>query len=402
MAAALWAPLFQRPEFVREALVGKHPTDLDSRLGNSAGCAAALLAERKRQGLVRRRTVQGGPPWEPLSLPRLPRNPYIVGPPITNPRDFYGREEDLSFILREVEEGSVALIGEMRMGKTSLLYQLEHHLSGGGHYLSLQQSEEDLEALPERMARRIAPGERHEGHGMDLLDRAISARLKERIQSHGPGARLTLLLDEAQFLVGSRKLRNMLRNLFQARQQDGLRVVVAGPPHKMRELAEDPTGSPFLNIFYPHRLKPMKRPELARLLRTPLGDGYTVTDEAVDRVAELSGGRPLIAQDLGKQALQACHAERRFRIEAEDIDAAFRGKVFDDVIDIYGYPGRWKHLPEEVQQVLLRLARLPAQEREGLDRKTLRLLAHHGLADTVQQRLDVEPPFLLWIHEEHS
>src|SRR5690606_11973915 len=111
---------------------------------------------------------------------------------------------------------------------------------------------------------------------------------------------------------------------------------------------------------------------------------------------------PLIAQDLGKQELETCHAERRFRIEAEDIDAAFRDKVFDDVIDIYGYPGRWKHLPEEVQQVLLRLSGLSAQEREGLDRKTLRLLARHGLADTVQQRLDVEPPFLLWIHEEHS
>ncbi|HSP79341.1 MAG TPA: hypothetical protein VLQ93_12475, partial [Myxococcaceae bacterium] len=119
----------------------------------------------------------------------------------------------------------------------------------------------------------------------------------------------------------------------------------------------------------------------------------------VERIAALSGGRPLIAQLLCHHALEACHASRRFRIDAADIEQAFQDKAFDDVIDIYGYPGRWKGLPERVQELLRRLAGLSAAEREALDSSTLRLLDAHGLADKQKKRLDVEPTFFLWIQE---
>jgi hypothetical protein len=257
----------------------------------------------------------------------------------------------------------------------------------------------NLEALPTRLAGLIAPGERLEGEPYDVLDRAITSRLTELTRARGPGARFTLLIDEAQLLIRSDSVRHELRNLFQSRRRDGLRVLVAGPPHAIRELAHDPTGSPFLNIFLPYRLGPMSRAELVRLVRTPLGDEYTVTDEAVDRIAALSGGRPLIAQLLCHHALEACHASRRFRIDGAGIEQAFREKAFDDVIDIYGYPGRWEGLPEQVRAVLLRLAGLPATERETLDTPTIRLLDAHGLADKVKKRLEVEPTFFLWIQE---
>jgi hypothetical protein len=149
----------------------------------------------------------------------------------------------------------------------------------------------NLEALPTRLAGLIAPGERLEGDAYDMLDRALTFRLKELARSRGPGARFTLLLDEAQLLTRSESVRHQLRNLFQSRRRDGLRVLVAGPPHAMRELAHDPSGSPFLNIFLPYRLGPMSRAELTRLVRTPLGEEYTVTDEAVERLTALSGGR---------------------------------------------------------------------------------------------------------------
>ncbi|WP_257458353.1 WD40 domain-containing protein [Archangium lipolyticum] len=502
MSAALWRPLFQRPELVREALAGK-PVDMKALgLDSYEACDSALLTERKRQGLVRRRSLRGGfqpatsppqpapsfslplssltlgllrggqrPPLslflegtglsqgvelsavlhlgsqrlpatrvalerkgdaahtatvqlqfevpgpgegllaltshlqsgheytETLTVSFVPENPYIVGPPIDHPRDFYGREEDLSRILRDLEQGYVALIGDMRIGKSSLLNQLEHRLSGSCQVVSLQRHMSNLEALPTRLAGLIAPGERLEGEPYDVLDRAITSRLTELTRARGPGARFTLLIDEAQLLTRSDSVRHELRNLFQSRRRDGLRVLVAGPPHAMRELAHDPTGSPFLNIFLPYRLGPMTRAELVRLVRTPLGDEYTVTDEAVDRIAALSGGRPLIAQLLCRHALEACHASRRFRIDGADIEQAFGEKAFDDVIDIYGYPGRWEGLPEQVREVLRRLAGLPATEREALDAPTLRLLEAHGLADKAKKRLDVEPTFFLWIQE---
>jgi hypothetical protein len=58
MSAALWQPLFHRPDLVREALAGR-PVDVAAQgLGSYAACVSALRTKRRRLGLERRR---GGP-----------------------------------------------------------------------------------------------------------------------------------------------------------------------------------------------------------------------------------------------------------------------------------------------------------------------------------------------------
>jgi WD40 repeat protein len=57
MSAQLWAPLFQRPELVRAALAGQSPDLTALGLNSSVACEAALVAERTRRGLVRRRSI---------------------------------------------------------------------------------------------------------------------------------------------------------------------------------------------------------------------------------------------------------------------------------------------------------------------------------------------------------
>ena len=57
MPARLWAPLFHRPELVRAALAGEAPDLATLGLDTYAACESALIAERTRQGLVRRRPV---------------------------------------------------------------------------------------------------------------------------------------------------------------------------------------------------------------------------------------------------------------------------------------------------------------------------------------------------------
>jgi WD40 repeat protein len=339
---------------------------------------------------------------ETFKISFVPENPFIIGTPIRNPLDFYGREEDLARILRRLETGHVAILGEMRIGKTSLLYQLERYLSGRCHLASLQRAVGRVETLPLWLAEQLTGGEKLQGDPWHALDRAISIRLEQLVRAQGPGARFHLLLDEAQILGDSAPVWNELRELFQARREDGLRVVVAGPPAQMQALRDGATGSAFLNIFYPHRLPPMSRRELALLLRTPLGDEYTVTDEAVERVEALSGGRPLIAQDLGGQAFDTCLVERRFRIEAEDIERAFREVVFANTIHFFDYPALWGRLPEEVRKLLLQLARQPTPESPRWEGEALELLKAHGFVDATNMRSEVQPPFLWWIRKERA
>ena len=73
-----------------------------------------------------------GPPWRAAfctigsakrKQPRTP-NPFtdVVG--IDDPRRFIGRETVLERIVRVLEAGSVAVVGERKIGKTSLLYRL--------------------------------------------------------------------------------------------------------------------------------------------------------------------------------------------------------------------------------------------------------------------------------------
>lgn len=55
------------------------------------------------------------------------RNPFVVGNPITRPEDFHGRQRDLRFVCaRLATRQSCSIVGDARIGKTSLLHQVLH------------------------------------------------------------------------------------------------------------------------------------------------------------------------------------------------------------------------------------------------------------------------------------
>ena len=67
------------------------------------------------------------PPEQELTRREL--SPFVVGPPVTNTRQFYGRERELSRIFslwRRFPLQHVALVGPKRSGKTSLLHYVQH------------------------------------------------------------------------------------------------------------------------------------------------------------------------------------------------------------------------------------------------------------------------------------
>ncbi|WP_437674481.1 SIR2 family protein [Sorangium sp. So ce131] len=338
---------------------------------------------------------------DPFSVTFVPDNPYIAGPPIHHPAQFYGRDAEIAWIVRDLDRSSIALLGAMRIGKSSLLHQLAHRFSGTAVYLSLQQYAGRLDRLLPDLAHLIAPGEPTEGDPYACVDRTILRRL-EQLRARGPEPRYVLLLDDAQVLAGAPELRRQLGALFQSRHHDGLRGVIAGSPAALRELAADVShASPpaLLATFQPVRLGPMTAAEIARLVTTPLGDEITLTDEAVARVVALSGGQPLIAQLLCHDALDALRAEGRYRMEADDIEQALRDKVLDSVADLFTYQARWAALPDEVRELLRKLAAMPPEERGTLDAHSARLLSDHHLADKAKRRLELEPTFFVWLQE---
>ncbi|MCP4654711.1 MAG: serine/threonine protein kinase, partial [bacterium] len=77
------------------------------------------------------RTFPGPPPAGPArktdTLPAR-RSPFIPGPPIERDEDFFGRRAQRELLRTAVEAGqSVQILGERRMGKTSLLHWVKRH-----------------------------------------------------------------------------------------------------------------------------------------------------------------------------------------------------------------------------------------------------------------------------------
>jgi len=123
------------------------------------------------------------PRWPPTATPALEvfamtdrteyRTPFVLGYPIKNPPDFYGRERVLRALFdAALKTELVAVVGEHRCGNTSVLYQLLHeaqrarYLTPGEDarllfaFVSCQLATEGPEAFYRRIAlalRRVDP-----------------------------------------------------------------------------------------------------------------------------------------------------------------------------------------------------------------------------------------------------
>ena len=101
-----YAVIYQRPWFLSPWLFAASGASL------GLGAAGLVLLRRRKQRQRRERKF----------------NPYIAGRPILDESLFYGREPLVQRILQTVHNNSLLLHGERRIGKTSLLHQVQRRL----------------------------------------------------------------------------------------------------------------------------------------------------------------------------------------------------------------------------------------------------------------------------------
>jgi hypothetical protein len=180
------------------------------------------------------------------------RNPYIVGDPVMG-RDFYGREAIIETICGR-RDRAVHVMGMRRIGKTSLLRQLESQLPG--IFLDFQAAvgRADLTRQVQRGLRRLSqqfpwlPSPDEGKRAFELLENA-----NERAEAEG--ASLWLLCDEAEGLIDlgeqDPESLKMLRGVIWGGQ--ATRTVLASAKNlvKLDDLCREWHTSPFLNNFPP-------------------------------------------------------------------------------------------------------------------------------------------------------
>jgi hypothetical protein len=308
-------------------------------------------------------------------------NPFFHRGPVHDRVYFFGREHETGQMLSLLGNGqSIALVGQRRIGKTSLLFHLadpeiftEYGLSPTEHlfvYIDCGGlAGLDQPALYRLLLEEISDtlaGRGSSPSKLELLDditpltyRAFERALRGLTQ---PGWQVILILDEFERLSRNPHLDP---DFF-----SGLRALTARYPLAYVTASKQPLleltyadasalSSPFFNIFASIRLGLFAEDE-ARTLLTTLATrgGVTLPPATVDFLLDLAGPHPLLLQIAGFHAFEL-EQERpdRFSKPVRSDDPELRRRFLASVEEHFSY--YWRNLSTAEQRVL---ATLPASQ----------------------------------------
>jgi len=255
-------------------------------------------------------------------------NPFTFGNPIRDPARFYGRSEDLRQVvnrLRSSAHESTSVVGERRIGKTSLL----KHLDNPDVAVQLGLPPEkycmvyiDFQGLtditPQRFWQRVlrkmersicmpelVPDiqEVRKMEAFDLFD------LEDLFEVIGDAELTTvLLLDEFEYVTQNPNFGSDFFGGLRALAIHQKLPLVTATRRELVDLchSEEIKGSPFFNIFANVVLRPFNRAEVVAML-----DGYlsetelSLSDEEKEVIMQLGGGYPFFVQIAGNYMVEA-------------------------------------------------------------------------------------------------
>ena len=283
--------------------------------------------------------------------------PYVVGQWVRGER-FYGRHAQLTEIL-EGQRDNLWVVGTRRIGKTSLLKQLEWLTATRG---------EDFVPLFWDLQGAGEPDELHLGFFDALLDSEERwAEVGVEVSSLDPrdlfgnlsylrrrvrrsGSRLLLLCDETEALIELHgKDRSLLRKLRRSLQSTtDLRVVLTSTIRLWKLAEQSRDTSPFLHGFTPALyLASLTEPEaLALVLQRQLDQESrpALLEEMAERICHSCGCHPYLLQLLTKRYL-----------ELGDLEEAIDRLRADDMVSHF-FEVDFEMLTEAEQEILNRLA----------------------------------------------
>jgi hypothetical protein len=290
--------------------------------------------------------------------------PYDVGTLITAPERYFGRESILNTILGKIENNHFYVYGEKRIGKTSLLLQIQHRLRQRNEfedsylYVPIFRNMQDLpqeqfwSLLIKHIATEVSSArdelmvfkESSVNYddfvaGNDL--RVILNNIRSRDEQREP--MIVLLLDEVDtFQRYDRVIRQRFRALCQELQRN-LRVVLVGVLPPRAEVGEN---SPWYNIFEPIVIEPLAQSDIQALIRTYNQNPYSYTPDAEVAISEASNGKPYDTQWLCSEAVKSMLSVRRNRVTVSDVEQAKQAIIR---VRHESYTLMWNHILEPYQ-----------------------------------------------------
>jgi len=271
-------------------------------------------------------------------------SPYIAGPPVKSREMFYGRKSVFDWIRENLsgtfQDNVLVLYGERRTGKTSVLYQMQHHLPDTYAFvlIDLQTIAYGLSSTGEllhAMARKMVNGLRKEGFGLERVERTdYDAHPIEQFESLGEligdmavamGRRAVIILDEFDLLIEaidrnavSPFVFDVIRGLMQ--HQDGLSFIFAGA-HALTAMIKNPRSILF-NTALRRKISFLERDEAERLIRSPVKDVLWYDDLAVEKILRVTAGQPYFIQYICHEIVNLARRDQKNFVTLRDVDRA--------------------------------------------------------------------------------
>lgn len=324
----------------------------------------------------------------------MSENPFTFGNPIHTPSRFYGRQVEirqvLNRLLSSVHE-STSIVGERRIGKTSLLKYLANPEVAPG--LGLTPDRYCLIYIDFQGLTDITPG-RFWQRVLGMMARSIcdpslipeidDLRRRENFDLFdledlcegiaGKGLTIVLLLDEFEYVTQNPNFRADFFGGLRALAIHHDLPLVTSTRRELIDLchSDEIKGSPFFNIFANVMLRPFGQDEVLALIH-----GYTAatrhefTDADAAFVSSLSGRHPFFVQMAGYYLFEA---KQRGLQRAAMIESVVSN--FDAQADPH-FNYLWKHCSESERITLLATVLLCQQKSAEDKLPTLANLARY-------------------------
>lgn len=275
--------------------------------------------------------AEAGHPYRLLAY-----QPYVTGEGLGDERTFVGRHELLHWLrglwLQPQGKPAVALVGQRRMGKTSLLNKIRRdglpdtgllpvlaNIQGiSGDYDFLHSVARDMAAqlaVPQAVLQRDNPYP-------DFKDFLLG--LTKPLQ----GRRFVLLLDEAD-LIPQRHFSDLLPGFLRALMQEPQypTLLLFCGTHRLKDMSRDYASILFNTVQF-RPVSYMTEAESAEVLTKPPGDALDFDPAVLAEAYRLTLGQPLLLQSLGAALIDCCNGvvlnggERSNYINLNDLNLA--------------------------------------------------------------------------------
>jgi eukaryotic-like serine/threonine-protein kinase len=236
-------------------------------------------------------------------------NPYLNRVMIQDLRSFFGRRRELSRIFSRIgveRPQSVSVVGERRIGKSSLLYQLSLP-EVQGNFLSDRSSLivvlvdfqqlrtitlQDFFGILAAQIRRIDP----EIAGTDPGSYRAFQLVQERLLARNK--RLILLFDEFDAITSNPAFDRDFYAFLRSVANNSAVAYVTSSKTELQRLCHSSSvaDSPFFNIFSTLHLRPFEREEALELISRPSREAGIPLESHADDILSLSGFFPFYIQ----------------------------------------------------------------------------------------------------------